>query len=51
MYVYTATSTGQYKLAAKMESTKYGSGGSNDVVTPDGGNSTNTYEQGKNVTL
>jgi prepilin-type N-terminal cleavage/methylation domain-containing protein len=43
-----ATST--YKLATKMESTKYQSGGAGDVTTNDGGNSTSTYEQGSNLT-
>jgi prepilin-type N-terminal cleavage/methylation domain-containing protein len=50
-YTYMANSTGQYKLAVKMESTKYNAGGSGDVVTPDGGNSTSTYEVGSNVNL
>ena len=46
LYTYAATSTGQYKLAAKMESSKYQNGGSSDVETGDGGNSSTTYEQG-----
>jgi hypothetical protein len=40
-----------YKLATKMESTKYGLGGSNDVVSTDGGYSSSTYEQGTNLSL
>jgi prepilin-type N-terminal cleavage/methylation domain-containing protein len=40
-----------YKLASKMESSKYGTGGSGDVVSNDGGNSTSTYEQGSGATL
>ena len=39
-----------YKLATKMESTKYSDGGSNDVESTDGGNSPCTYEQGTAVT-
>lgn len=49
-YIFAATST-QYKLAAKMESIKYSTGGSADVETNDGGNSTSTYEQGTNLAL
>ena len=50
-YFYAATST-SYKLAAKMESAKYGySGTGSDVVSTDGGNSTSTYEQGSNMQL
>jgi prepilin-type N-terminal cleavage/methylation domain-containing protein len=49
-YAYVASGTA-YKLAAKMESAKYGFGGSNDVVSTDGGNSTSTYEQGSNLAL
>jgi prepilin-type N-terminal cleavage/methylation domain-containing protein len=47
-YVYY---NGQYKLAAKMESTKYAVGGSGDVESGDGGNSSTTYEQGTDVNL
>ena len=51
IYLYAATSTA-YKLATKMESAKYGySGAGQDVVSVDGGNNTNTYEQGSNMTL
>ncbi len=50
MYTYLTNGT-QYKIAAKMESTKYQNGGSGDVETGDGGNSTSTYEAGTNVNL
>lgn len=49
-YTYLTNGT-QYKLAAKMESTKYQNGGSGDVETGDGGNSTTTFEAGTNVGL
>ena len=51
-YVYAATSTspGTWKIATKMESSKYGYNGASDVVQYDGGNSTTTYEQGSNLT-
>ena len=38
-----------YKLATKMESTKYSQGGSNDIESTDGGSSPCTYEQGTAV--
>ena len=50
IYVYAATST-SYKLATKMESSKYGFNGTNDVVSSDGGANTSTYEQGSNMQL
>lgn len=51
-YTYTySPSSSVFKLAAKMESYKYGTGGPNDVVTSDGGQSTTTYEQGTNLKL
>jgi len=49
MYMYAATTT-FFKLATKMESTKYQYNGPNDVVSTDGGNSSTTYEQGSNLT-
>jgi prepilin-type N-terminal cleavage/methylation domain-containing protein len=50
--VYTYLASGStFKMAVRMESAKYGYLGSNDVVTNDGGNSTNTYEQGTNIGL
>jgi prepilin-type N-terminal cleavage/methylation domain-containing protein len=49
-YAYSASST-VFKLAAKMESSKYSFGGGGDVVSSDGGNNTSTYEQGTNLAL
>jgi len=49
-YAYVASSTGLvYKLDAHMESQKYGYGGSNDVVSTDGGEDTSSYEVGSNL--
>jgi len=48
-YVFAASST-VFKVATKMESTKYSFGGGGDVVSTDGGNSTSTYEVGTNIT-
>ncbi len=50
LYTYLTNGT-QYKIASKMESTKYQAGGSGDIETGDGGNSTSTYEAGTNVNL
>ena len=51
-YSYAATSTNYgFKVAAMMESTKYSNGGPSDVESTDGGDSTNTYEQGTNLAL
>ena len=51
-YSYIATTTDNgYKLAAKMESTLYSQGGSNDVESTDGGLDPNMYEQGTNLSL
>ena len=51
-YAYVGNNASStYKLAAKMESTKYGNSGSGDVVSTDGGPSTSTYEQGTNLAL
>ena len=49
LYVYAASTT-VFKIATKMESAKYITGGSGDIETGDGGLSTSTYEQGSNVT-
>jgi prepilin-type N-terminal cleavage/methylation domain-containing protein len=49
LYAYAASTT-VFKLATKMESAKYTTGGPADVQTSDGGNSTGTYEQGSNLT-
>jgi prepilin-type N-terminal cleavage/methylation domain-containing protein len=49
-YAYAASSTGLvFKLDAHMESTKYGNGGSSDVVSTDGGYDNNSYEVGTNL--
>jgi len=49
-YIYTASTT-VFKLAAQMESSKYGSQtGSGNVTIGDGGNSTSTFEAGTNLT-
>lgn len=47
-YCYRASGTVSYELNAKMESTKYGTGGSADVVSAskDGGNDDSWYEVG-----
>ena len=51
LYTFAVNSTGQYKLAAKMESAKYNYQGGGDVVSTDGGNSTSTFEAGSNNNL
>ena len=52
VYFYRASSTTTtFKLAGKMESSKYNTGGSGDVQTNDGGNSTGFYEVGTNLTM
>ena len=51
-YSYIASSTGLvFKLDAHMESQKYSNGGSNDVVSTDGGIDPLSYEQGTNLAL
>jgi len=51
-YSYIASTTGLvFKLDAHMESAKYSNGGSNDVVSTDGGNDNYSYEQGTNLQL
>ncbi|MDR3403867.1 MAG: type II secretion system protein [Chthoniobacter sp.] len=50
-YTFLSNSTGTYKMATKMESTKYNYLQAGDVVSTDGGNSTTTYEAGTNVNL
>jgi prepilin-type N-terminal cleavage/methylation domain-containing protein len=49
-YTFTASST-IFKLATKMESTKFSFGGGGDAVSSDGGNSTSTFEQGTGLSL
>ncbi|MEK7195594.1 MAG: type II secretion system protein [Patescibacteria group bacterium] len=53
LYSYTASSTSlTFKLAANMESTKYGTAASPDEVeTRDGGTSAGMYEVGTNLSL
>jgi prepilin-type N-terminal cleavage/methylation domain-containing protein len=51
-YSYEASSTSLvFKLDAHMESQKYSNGGSNDVVSTDGGIDPNSYEQGTNLKM
>jgi prepilin-type N-terminal cleavage/methylation domain-containing protein len=52
-YAYAATSSGGYafEIDAFMESKKYGAGGSNNVVTTDGGDNANAFELGSRLTL
>lgn len=51
-YAYAASSTNNiFELDAWMESQKYGKGGSNDVVSKDGGDNSSTYEVGSSLTL
>lgn len=47
-YTYVA---GSWELDAKMESAKYGSGGSNDVGANDGGDGVSLFEVGSKLTL
>ena len=49
-YAYAASST-SFKLSTKMESSKFSYGGTGDVVSTDGGNSTTTYEGGTLLTM
>jgi prepilin-type N-terminal cleavage/methylation domain-containing protein len=51
-YSYEASTTSnQFKLDAHMESQKYSYGGSNDVVSTDGGIDQYSYEQGTNLKM
>ena len=51
-YFYTYAANGNvFKLAAKIESSKYGYGGTKDIVSNDGGRSTSTFELGTNLAL
>lgn len=52
-YSYIATSSPNYafKLATKMESTRYSASGTSDVVSTDGGIDNTTYETGTNLQL
>ena len=52
LYLYKASSTAlTFKLAAKMESTKYSNTGTSDVESTDGGNNTAEFEAGTNLRL
>ena len=52
MYTYVGSSSQlTFKLAALMESAKYGNGGANDVESKDGGYDLNVYETGTNLNL
>lgn len=42
---------GSWELTAKMESAAYGNGGSKDVVSTDGGTSSNRFETGNKLTV
>jgi len=48
-YAFAASST-VFKMATKMESTKFSFNGGGDVVSSDGGNSTTTFEAGTQLT-
>ncbi|MBU6141765.1 prepilin-type N-terminal cleavage/methylation domain-containing protein [Patescibacteria group bacterium] len=51
-YQYSCNSTNQtYELDAKMESTRYSQGGSDDKESTDGGDVANEYETGSSLTL
>ena len=51
-YSFAASTTvGSYEIDAAMESAKFNSGGSGDVVSDDGGNNSTIYEIGSNLTL
>ncbi len=50
-YSYIPNAASGFKLATKMESTKYSFGGSGDIVSTDGGNDTRTYETGSVISL
>ena len=50
-YSYIVNSTGQFKLEATLESTKYKIGGSEDKVSTDGGSDPYLYETGENLTI
>ncbi len=52
LYAFAASSTvGAYELDAQMESVKFYLSGSADVTSKDGGNMTDIYEVGTNLTL
>ena len=49
-YTYT-TNGAQYEITASMESSKYGPGGSNDIVSSDGGSLASVFEKGSKLSL
>jgi hypothetical protein len=49
-YTYVTNGT-QFETTALMESQKYQAGGSNDVISPDGGRLASVYEKGSNLGL
>ena len=52
IYFYRASGTAaSFKVAGKMESSKYGTSGTGDVQTNDGGNSVNYFEVGTDLSL
>ncbi len=51
VYTYVASTGTQFKMAAKLESSKYSFNGGSDAVSTDGGNSTSTFEGGSNPAL
>ena len=51
LYYTYATNGSQYELTAVMESAKYSAGGSNDVVSGDGGPLATVYEKGTKLGL
>ena len=51
-FYYTYTTNGsQYEMTSVMESQKYGLGGSNDVISGDGGTLASVYERGTQLGL
>lgn len=50
-YSYIPGPNNGYKIATKMESVLYSSGGSSDLESTDGGTDPNMYEQGTSLTL
>jgi prepilin-type N-terminal cleavage/methylation domain-containing protein len=50
-FAVSSTVSGGFKVAAKMESTKFSKSGSGDIESTDGGTYTSTYETGSNVQL
>src|ERR1019366_983757 len=45
-YTYETDGNGKYEVTATMESAKYQLGGSNDVISGDGGTLASVYEKG-----